>query len=471
MDAASAAPRARDFAVLPIPPACRHDPRRPFPFSTLQLVLFGLISTFIANLYYCQPILVQLAGYFHVSRASVSNIPTLVQAGYATGLLFISPLGDLVRRRQLLLILMTLSASLTVGLAITDSLVTFEVLCFFVGAFSVTPQVLIPLAADLAPPERRASAISIVFAGLLMGVLLARVLAGIITEFSSYHNVYWMGVGGQYALLVALYFSCPDTPCKTDDLNYFKILYSMAKYAVTEPILIQACLIMLASSATFSSFWVTSTFLLSDSPYHYNTLDIGLFALVGMAGVAVSPLAGRLIDGLVPWMATLICTMTVILAEVIQAIAGRKNIAVPIIAAFLLDVGRQSQQVSLTTVVFGIDPPARSRLNAVLIFSIFLGQVMGTSVGTKVYLEHGNHIAAAVCVAWGVWQLFVLLARGPHVPRKQWIGWTGGMELRRSVLEKRQCRSPVGETAPADEEKQDAGEVRQEPARTGESVP
>ena len=119
---------------------------------------------------------------------------------YAVGIVFISTLGDLVRRRGLLLLLVFTCASLTIGLAITSNLVAFEVICFLIGMVSVVPQILMPLAADLAPPERRASALSIVLAGLLLGVLIARVLAGIIAQFASWRVVYYMAIGVQYAL-------------------------------------------------------------------------------------------------------------------------------------------------------------------------------------------------------------------------------------------------------------------------------
>lgn len=63
----------------------------------------------------------------------------------------------------------------------------------------------------------------------------------------------------------------PDYPSKNDHLNYWDIMWSMAKLAVTEPVLIQGCLINLASSACFSNFWVTLTFLLGGEPYNYST--------------------------------------------------------------------------------------------------------------------------------------------------------------------------------------------------------
>ena len=194
-----------------------------------------------------------------------------MEYSYATGLVLISPLGDLVRRRQLILCIVTLSTSLTIGLAVTRSLVVFETLSYLVGALAVTPQILIPLAADLAPENKRASAISVVFSGLLFGILLARVLAGIIAEFTSWRVVYYFAVGVQAVVFIGSYLMLPDYPSLNKDLTYWNILWTMAKFAVTEPILIQACLINLASSACFSNFWVTLTFLLDGPPYHYST--------------------------------------------------------------------------------------------------------------------------------------------------------------------------------------------------------
>lgn len=147
----------------------------------------------------------------------------------------------------------------------------FEALSFLVGMVTVTPQILVPLAADLAPPERRASAISVVLSGLLFGILIARVIAGIIAEFVSWRVVYYFAIGVQSLVLVGSYTILPDYPSKNKNLTYFHILWTMVKFAVTEPILIQACLVQLASSACFTNFWVTLTFLLGGPPYHYST--------------------------------------------------------------------------------------------------------------------------------------------------------------------------------------------------------
>ncbi|KAK1219524.1 hypothetical protein PQX77_017759 [Marasmius sp. AFHP31] len=431
----------RDFGLIPIPRRLRYDPQKPFHFGIVLQIAFGFASTFtVANLYYCQPLLSTVNLYPRVNsrvKGSVSNVPILVQAGYAIGLLFLSPLGDLVRRRQLILALVIMSTGLTIGLAITNQVEVFIALSFLVGVVTVTPQVLIPLAADLAPPEKRASAISVVFAGLLLGVLIARVISGIIAQYVTWRVVYYLAIGVQGIVITGSWLLLPDYPAKNSHLTYWEIFFSMGKYCVTEPILVQAVLINIASSALFSSFWVTLTFLLGGDPYNYSTLVIGLFGLVGICGVAMGPVIGRIIDKLIPWYATLIGSIGTIVFSTVQLIGGGLHISAVVIAVVGIDLFRQTVQTSLSTSIFSIAPEARARLNAVNILGIFCGQVMGSSVGTKLFLEHGWRAGAGIQVAWAGWTLFVLLTRGPHCRRHTWLGYEGGGEFRKSVVDAR----------------------------------
>ncbi|KAJ7659868.1 major facilitator superfamily domain-containing protein [Mycena rosella] len=427
-----------DFRFIPIPRRLRYDAEKPFHFGLLLNVLFGFASTFIvANLYYCQPLLIQFSESFGVDYNRVARIPTLLQAGYATGIVLISPLGDLVRRRQLIILLALISASLTIGLAITPSLVVFEVLSFLIGVVSVTPQILIPLAADLAPPERRAAALSVVFSGLLFGILVARVIAGIIAQFTSWRVVYYFAIGVQYLVLVASYFVIPDYPAKNTEMTYWGILRTMARFAYTEPILIQACLVNLASCACFTNFWVTLTFLLGGPPYFYSTLTIGLFGLIGIFGVACGPLVGRAIDRLIPWYASLAAVLLLLCFQAIQVAAGDTSVAAVVVAIMGLDVFRQMLQMSLATSVFSISSSARARLNAVFVLSLFIGQLMGTAAGTEVFTTYGWRPAAALNMGLYVWILGVIMLRGPHCARFTWFGFEGGWEARKSVVDAR----------------------------------
>jgi predicted MFS family arabinose efflux permease len=174
-------------------------------------------------------------------------------------------------------------------LAITNNLQIFEALSFLVGVFSVVPQILLPLAADLASPEHRGSAISIVLSGLLFGILIARVLSGAIANFTDWHAVYYMAIGAQCFVFAGGYLIIPDYPAKNKGLTYFNMLTSMAKYAVTEPKVIQAGIVNIASSACFTSYWV-SPFIASC------VLCLWLFLYLGDANISACWIALPLLD-------------------------------------------------------------------------------------------------------------------------------------------------------------------------------
>ncbi|BGP32455.1 hypothetical protein JCM10296v2_004236 [Rhodotorula toruloides] len=421
-----------DFGFLPIPPRLRFDPDKPFEFGLLLNVVFAFAATFsVANLYYPQPILIVLSDKFDCSYDRVTNIATLLQASYALGLAFICPIGDLVRRRPLLLLLVGIAAILSLILALVPSLTAFQAISFFLGAASVTPQILLPFSSDLARSERRASALSIVLSGLLLGILIARVLSALIAEKASVSALYYMSFG--IAIWFLVYEMIPDYPAKNPDLHYFEILWSMVK-----PVLVQGCLICGVGSIIFSAFWTTSTFILGDL-YHYNSLEIGLFALIGVAGVCAAPLLGRLVDNLVPWVGVLLGIVILAISQAIFTGAAGVSIGALCVVIFTLDIGMQLQQVADSTRIFGISSAARARLSAVFLVCIFAGQLIGTAAGTRVYLDYGYRASGGLCLGLTGFMLLVLFLRGPHCPVKQWFGWTGGWELRKAVYERQQA--------------------------------
>ncbi|KAJ7029894.1 MFS superfamily, partial [Mycena alexandri] len=428
-----------DLGFLPIPNRLQYHNGKSFHFGLVLNLSLGFASTFtVANLYYCQPLLIDLAAAFDVSYSKISE--------YAFGVVFISPLGDLIRRRQLILLLLLISTALTVGLAVTNSFVVFETLSFLVGATSIITTIMQPLVADMAPPERRATSLSIVISGLLLGVLVARVLSGVFGQFASWRTAYYFGVGVQALALVGCYLIIPDYPAKNagSDLTYLRILWTMAKFSVTEPALIQPCIVNFCTSAAFTSFWVTLTFLLGGSLYNYSTLDIGLFGLVGILGVLMGPFMGRLIDLLFPWYSTMLAVVLLGIFQCIQLGAGGISIAAVIVVAFGLNLFRQLLQSSLATIVLRFVHSARTT-------------VTGTPVGTQIYLQHGWRACAALAVAFSGFQIIVLLLRGPHCRRYTWFGWEGG----RAAWRKRRTADPEESSTPTTPEpEKDKEDVR-----------
>lgn len=129
-------------------------------------------------------------------------------------------------------------------MATTGSLAAFSAITFLTGVSTVTPQVMLPLVGDLAPPQRRASAMAIVVSGLTMGILIARVLSGIMTQYTTWRAVFWLSVGLQYTVWFLLYLFMPDYPSSNPSgLNYFKMLWSMLVMLTKHPVLVQACFI------------------------------------------------------------------------------------------------------------------------------------------------------------------------------------------------------------------------------------
>ncbi|KDQ16022.1 hypothetical protein BOTBODRAFT_157281 [Botryobasidium botryosum FD-172 SS1] len=374
------------------------------------IAIFALSNTLSAiNMYLCQPLLIELSKEFSVSYQSVSYIPTLTQAGCAAGLLLLHPLGNVIPRRSLLLVLVLFSALLTLGLAITTSFYAFQLFSFFIGICSFTPQILIPMTAELVGPQRRPLAILSVFAGVLIGPPLTRILAGAIAYYTNLRNIYWISVGGQYIVLTLLYLYCPDIPQNPQNTNYTQTLRSIVDLAFTEPILMQSCLISVASSAIYSSSWVTLTFLLGNPPNELNTLSIGAFGLLGLFGVYSALFIGRHIDKLLPMMVTVLSIIVILISQIIRFNTSGTNIIYLAIATICMDMAWHAQQVSLAVTVFGISANAKSRLHTILLISLCLGQAMGTSIGIKIFTLYGPRGSVLLHIAWTAWQLLAFL--------------------------------------------------------------
>ncbi|KAF8968912.1 major facilitator superfamily domain-containing protein [Flammula alnicola] len=388
-----------EFIFLPIPAHLRYTPGEPIQFGLAKICLLSFCTIFlVANLAYCQPLLSkrpsELDTDTHRSWVCIHNCVH----SYATGILLISPLGDLIRRRQMILLLILASASLTVGLAFTSSFLLFRILVFLTGLTTISTQIIIALARDHAPPSRSATVYSIILAGYLSGVLAARLIAGVIAQAVSWKFVFYFAFATQYAIL---------------NLTYTGILWTMFKYAATEPAVMQAELVSMALGVAVSNYSVTLTFLLGGPPYNYSTYKIGLFGLTDLTGIVLSPFAGRLVDLISPWTALLISSVGLFLFQTIQTAAGGSYFPALIVACIGIDAIRQLQYISLAAFMY----------RYVLTLTYYLGQLIGTSAGSKIFVEHGWRVSAAFGLAWYGAQIIVVLVRGPHCKRRTWVGY------------------------------------------------
>ncbi|ETN45577.1 uncharacterized protein HMPREF1541_09409 [Cyphellophora europaea CBS 101466] len=415
-----------------MPPWCRWDKEKPPEFSMGLNVLFAFAGAFtVANLYYNHPILNILAEDFNVPFLTVSRVPTLMQAGYAVGLGLVCPLGDLFPRRPYTLGLVFLTATLWIGLCVTHDFNAFLVISFITAITTVTPQIMLPLVGELAPPKKRPLALSIVVSGNMMGIVLARILSGIVTQYTHWRTIYLIALGLQYLIFAALWLFMPDYPSSNPaGINYFRMLWSILLLCRKHAVLVYAGAVSFCISGAFMNYWTTMTFLLSSPPYQYSSTVIGLFSLIGIAGMVLGPLYAKfIIAPITPWAAVIIGAAINLTGIVIGTYTGTFTVAGPILQAFGLDAGMQFTQIANRTAIYSVEPTGRNRVNTAFMLMTFLGQLTGTSAGNKIY-ELGGWRASGSFSVGLMGLIFVLSAmRGPWEPR--WLGWHGGFSFRK----------------------------------------
>ncbi|KAK8131526.1 transporter [Apiospora sp. TS-2023a] len=354
-----------------------------------------------------------------------------MQAGYAGGLLFIIPFGDIVHRRPMILGLILATAlfhTQWLGLTLTGSFSVFLGLSFVVGMLTVTPQLMFPIAVQYAPSRHRATMISIVMSGIVFGILVARLLSGIITQYSSWRNVYWLSFGLQVMIFVLLFVMMPDYPVLRPGGSYPHTLLTIVKMPFCHPLLTQASLIAFMTMAMFTSFWTTLTFQLV-GPFHLSTLAVALFALIGIAPVFLNPVVSRYVTSRIHPTGTLLLAhfVAIIPAVVVGTFVGTFSLAGPVVWAFLGDLGMTTVVVANRMSIASVDPKAQNAVNSVYMVFTFCGQLFGTAVGNRLYAEGGWVHSGALSIGLVGMSLVVTVVRGPH--EKGWLGRRGGWDL------------------------------------------
>ena len=372
----------------------------------LVLVLAAACGIAVANLYYAQPLLHELAAAFDASAAATGLVVTLTQAGYAAGLVLLVPLGDLVERRGLVVAVLGLAALALAGSALAGSLAVFELIALGVGCTTVAAQILVPMAADLAAPERRGRVVGVVMSGLLIGILLSRTLSGLVAAALGWRTVYWVAAALMVGLATTLRLVLPrDLPARR--LRYPALLRSTGSLLRSEPVLRRRALLGALGFAAFSVLWTTLAFLLSGTPYHYGLAVIGLFGLVGAAGALCANLAGHLADR--GWARPATLAFSLFAGAAFLLMLPGRTLLLPLIAGIvLLDVGVQGIHITNQTLIYRLRGDARSRLTSAYMTSYFVGGAAGSATAGGVYAGWGwtgvcvlgLAIAAALVGVW-----------------------------------------------------------------------
>jgi predicted MFS family arabinose efflux permease len=367
-------------------------PAQPHLSSSLTFLLAGGTGLTVAALYYSQPTLGVLAGDLHASPRQIGWIPTLTQLGYALGLLLLAPLGDRFDRRNIILLKSAILCAALLLTGFAPGLSVLLVASLLVGLFATVAQDIVPAAATLAPAAERGKAVGTVMTGLLMGILLSRVVSGFVAENFGWRSVFIAAAASVALLGVVLAKGLPRF-APTTSKPYPELLKSLAHLWVEYPKLRQAAFAQGLLALGFSAFWSTLAVMLHAAPFHLGSAAAGSFGLAGAAGALAAPYAGRLSDSHGPgWVTRIAAGVTVVSFAamfLMPLLPVHGQLVLLALATVGFDLGVQASLISHQTIVYGIAPEARSRLNAILMTSVFIGMAAGGLLGAQALAAWG----------------------------------------------------------------------------------
>ncbi|MBW4564932.1 MAG: MFS transporter [Mojavia pulchra JT2-VF2] len=346
--------------------------------------LMAIICAFaVANLYYNQPILAAIAHSFHASVAEAGWIPTMTQLGYASGLLLFVPLGDRFEQRRLIVIMLLITAINLFTAALSPNLKTLILASYGIGATTIVAQILLPFSTQLASSSEQGKIIGNLMSALFVGILLARPIGGWVGEQFNWRAIYWLAGGVMLLLAIASAQLLPKYQ-PTLKLSYEQLLRSLWDLIESQSALRTASLIQAMLFGAFSAFWSTLAFLLTRPPYSYGSNAVGLFGLVGIAGILAAPLLGKMADRVTAKILRLMVGMAIVGATIAYLMFWQFGTQLwgLIVGSVLLNLSSQGALVANQVKVYSLDPDARSRLNTVFMVATFLGASLGSVIGT-----------------------------------------------------------------------------------------
>ncbi|WP_239495067.1 MFS transporter [Pedobacter yulinensis] len=356
------------------------------PKSTILLMAFctGLI---VANIYYCQPLVILIAKEFNIPEHIAGRITYLTQAGYALGLFLLVPLGDMFERKRQILVITGLASFSLLLAALARNFLLLQAVSFLIGACSIVPQLILPMAANLSDDRSRGQNIGVVMSGLLVGILASRAVSGSIGFWLGWRAVYYLAAAICVSLIVLMAARFPKSQPSFRG-SYGSLMRSMFSYIRTEAMLREASLINFLAFAIISGFWTVMVLFLANPPYSFQALEIGLFGIAGAAGALAAPLVGKLSGGRNPRRNLMIGFLLQLLSIAIFYFTGT-NIYLFVTGIILIDIAQQAIHVTNQTRIYTIAPEARNRLNTVFMSVSFVGASIGSALGLWLWDQGG----------------------------------------------------------------------------------
>ncbi|MBE7174838.1 MAG: MFS transporter [Mucilaginibacter polytrichastri] len=339
----------------------------------------GLI---VANIYYCQPLVVLIAEEFHIAESVAGKINYFTQGGYALGLFFLVPLGDMFERKKQILCCTALAIVALLTAAVAKSFFLLCLASVFIGFASIVPQLIIPMAASLVGEQKRGQTVGTIMSGLLVGILLSRTLSGGIAHLMGWRAVFYIAAGICLVLILVMGAIFPQSVPSYKG-SYGRLMKSIAELVRTQPLLREASAISFLSFAVITAFWTVMVLYLSDQ-FQYSSYEIGLFGVAGAAGALAAPLVGSRGDSGNP--ISVICIGLALQAgSYLLFYFTGENLWLFIVGVIAVDIGQQAIHVTNQTRIYASLPEARNRLNTVYMTVAFIGAAGGSAFGLMLW--------------------------------------------------------------------------------------
>jgi predicted MFS family arabinose efflux permease len=348
------------------------------------------------TIHYQTPMLAAFASDFNADAAAVGWVATLTFGGFLAGTFFLVPLGDRYDKRKLILIELGVMIVALLVMASARTLPALVAAALVVGVTSGFAQLVIPLTAELAPPEKRGRVMGTLLACLFLGILFGRLAGGFIAQFLGWRWTYVAAVVMLTALAPALYLWLPSMPAKTR-LGYPRLIGSLFQYLRENSTLRRASTIQFLLGISYGGFWATVAPMML-ALHGFGPAQTGLLAIPGAAGILFSQPAGRWTDrrGAFPIVTAGVCL--VLAAFVVFAFAPLWVGAV-IAGAVLLDSGLRSAIIANQTLITAVAPEARSRFNTVFGAHIWGGNAVGAFLASTALAHWGWTAVCAIAVS------------------------------------------------------------------------
>ncbi|PWC59461.1 MFS transporter [Azospirillum sp. TSH7] len=368
-------------------PHTTEDAAHPALSRSLVLLMALACGVVVANIYYAQPLVGLIGPAVGLSPETASLVVTLTQVGYGAGLVLLVPLGDLLENRRLVVVTLCSTVLALLVAAVAPSASLFLTAAFLIGVTSVAVQMLVPLAAHMAPEASRGQVVGNVMSGLLLGILLARPVSSLIADSLGWRAVFGLSAVVMVGFAVLLWRVLPQRRPKGQS-SYGALLGSLGRLLVRTPVLQRRTVYQTMMFAAFSLYWTSVPLLLMGAPFHLSQRGIALFALSGAAGALVAPIAGRIADRGWTRPATGFALAMAALSFFV-ARAGEGSIALLVLAGLLLDMGVQMNMVLGQRAIYSLGAETRSRMNAIYMAIFFLGGAAGSALAGYAFAVGG----------------------------------------------------------------------------------